>query len=139
MEGFTKQILAHCSRCKRVQVLDKVEDYSTARKVLGNYGWKRLRGGKLLCRNCLELGRLPFDASQKQPVAQHTPMTTAEALDRYECSVCRGGGDCGWNCVESNTGSIRCSPCGSRVWFARSLPPRGLEYTCPYCEVKGRV
>lgn len=68
-----------------------------------------------------------------------TPMTTAEAVERFPCRCDMTDPDwCGCSCTESSTCSTRCDGCGERVWFAGSwsdslIPP---TFRCPTC---GRV
>jgi hypothetical protein len=50
------------------------------------------------------------------------PMNTVEAVKRFECPECRGGGNCEFDCVESATCSIHCSHCDERNWFHGDLP-----------------
>jgi hypothetical protein len=67
------------------------------------------------------------------------PMTTKEAVDKHECSVCReqgsGSSACGFDCVESATCSLRCKACNERNWFTGDLPRerKDWQFDCVKC------
>ena len=66
------------------------------------------------------------------------PLTTDEAIAKFECNDCKAGNTCEWNCVESATCSLRCKKCGERNWFAGDLPRKGdgkWEFVCRVCGV----
>ena len=61
-------------------------------------------------------------------------MTAYTAMTKYSCDVCKAGGDCGFECVLSETCSLNCTHCGNRVWFQGDLHNVPKFYRCPYCE-----
>jgi hypothetical protein len=62
-------------------------------------------------------------------------MTTDQAVRRFECSTCRTGDRCGWDCVESATCSLRCVKCNTRNWFQGSLPSTTpWVFVCVACD-----
>jgi hypothetical protein len=62
-----------------------------------------------------------------------TPLTTKQAILKYSCSVCKDGGDCEYNCVESSTCSYKCPECCERVWFLGNKE-EPINCQCPYCK-----
>jgi hypothetical protein len=69
-----------------------------------------------------------------QLISYSSPMTTMQAIARYECKLCKTGIGCEHGCIESSTGSYRCPTCNGRVWFNRRLPKFNTMHKCPYCE-----
>ena len=61
-------------------------------------------------------------------------MTSKEANDRFLCKMCQEGEDCGWNCVESATCSMRCKDCGARCWFTGDLHRAPAKFRCGVCD-----
>ena len=69
------------------------------------------------------------------------PLTTAEAIERFECADCKKGNPYEWECVESATCSLMCRKCGERNWFAGSLPregPGSWEFVCRGCGCRNK-
>lgn len=66
----------------------------------------------------------------------NSPMDTKTAILRFSCPECKDGNDCGWNCVESATCSLRCKSCNERNWFTGNLPEHKIGkwiFTCVAC------
>jgi len=59
-------------------------------------------------------------------------MTTKQAYATFLCETCRSGGDCGDECVESSTCSLKCN-CGERMWFIGALGNVPKSTLCKRC------
>jgi hypothetical protein len=68
----------------------------------------------------------------------NNPLTTDEAIERFQCDDCKKGNPCEWECVESATCSRPCRKCGERNWFAGDLPLDG-EFVCLSCNTKNSI
>jgi hypothetical protein len=84
----------------------------------------------------LELFFIIFKMGGKQEMKEanfDNPMNTAEAVERFQCDVCKSGGMCEWDCVESATCSLRCAACNERNWFMGDLPRESGRFKCVRC------
>ena len=64
-----------------------------------------------------------------------TPLTTKEAVEKYQPKDCIGDCEPCYNCLESATCSMICKSCEERIWFYGSWGDEKtpLTFDCPYC------
>lgn len=63
------------------------------------------------------------------------PMTSQEAIDRFQCEQCRteGADPCGWDCVVSATCSLLCRSCRRTNFFPGDMHNAPAEFPCVHC------
>lgn len=61
------------------------------------------------------------------------PMTSDQAIEKFQCESCKAGNYCGFECTLSRTCSFLCNNCRRGIYYEGDTQDAPEIIVCPHC------